>query len=87
MIGPLPHIHIPTPHTFLLWSWQKDETAEEREQRDQFFAFEFQKRWPWQRQSIWKKTTSVRREVFTTPASLDKDSLDFGREVKNLRRL
>ena len=80
MIGPLAHIHIPIPHTFLPLSRQKDETAECREQRDQFFAFEFQKLWPWQRQNIWKKVESVRREVFLTPPRLDKDSLGFGRE-------
>lgn len=56
---PLSHIHIRIARTFLPshlpLSWQRNETEEDRKQRDQFFAFEFQKLWPWQRQNIWKK--------------------------------
>lgn len=51
---------------------------QETEQRDQFFAFEFQKLWPWQRQNIWKRAGSVRREDFSTSHRLDKESLGFG---------
>ena len=42
MSGPLPLRHIPIPKTSLPLPLQKVETAERGEQRDQFFAFEFQ---------------------------------------------
>lgn len=79
----LPNKHTPLPHTCLpfhqLLSWQRDETAEYREHKDQFCAFVFQKIWPWQRQSIQKKAGCVRRGFSTSPR-LDKGSGGFGKE-------